>query len=533
MFLAKLCLVVFMAESTNFVSLSVRAASVFRFANIYGDHMVLQAKPFSAMVWGFGEIGQPVDVRLGSEVHTTKVVEDPALGSGVWRVTLDSQDAGGPYTIMASSKVGNTTTSVSLEDVLFGDVWVCSGQSNMEFTVTQVVNASEAFEEADHYPDIRLFTASRSASDTPLYELKEILQPWSVASSKSVNGGVWKYFSAVCWFYGKNIYDQYKRPIGLIATDWGGTPVESWSSPDSLSRCNITESKVVDVFLSPEEKSFVGPTEHSVLYNAMIHPFLNMTIYGAIWYQGESNANAPFTYNCTFPAMIDDWRSKWFYGTDKLTDPEFPFGFVQLSAFYQKADGFPVIRWGQTANYGYVPNLREQNVFMAVAMDLGNKSSIYGSVHPPDKQDVGFRLALAGRAIAYGDLDVYYSGPIVSDVTFTWKINSTVWMTNVKYHHESVGQGGIEVRSVRGFQYYCVSFKDPTASTITEAEIVTTAFNMLGLNGECPVDYQAIGLRYAWNAAPCEFKKCAVYSKENYLPSPPFIWNAPVHELIN
>ena len=89
---------------------------------------------------------------------------------------------------------------------------------------------------------------------------------------------------------------------------------------------------------------------------------------------------------------------------------------------------------------------------MAVAMDLGNKSSIYGSVHPPDKQDVGFRLALAGRAIAYGDLDVYYSGPIVSDVTFTWKINSTVWMTNVKYHHESVGQGGIEVRSVHGFQ---------------------------------------------------------------------------------
>ena len=82
-------------------------------------------------------------------------------------------------------------------------------------------------------------------------------------------------------------------------------------------------------------------------------------------------------------------------------------------------------------------------------------------------------------------------------------------------------------------QYYCVSIKDPTASTITEAEIVTTAFTMLGLNGECPVDYQAIGLRYAWNAAPCEFKKCAVYSKENDLPSPPFIWNAPVHELIN
>lgn len=81
----------------------------------------------------------------------------------------------------------------------------------------------------------------------------------------------------------------------------------------------------------PEDESFKGPQSHSVLYNAMIHPFLNMTIYGAIWYQGEANAGAPYNYNCTFPAMIDDWRSKWFYGTDDLTDPEFPFGFVQVS----------------------------------------------------------------------------------------------------------------------------------------------------------------------------------------------------------
>lgn len=537
MFLTKLCLLVFAVETANYVSLFVNASretansatGTFRFANIYGDHMVLQAKPFSAMVWGFGEIGQTVDVRFGNEFLETKVIEGSS-GSGVWKVTLDAQDAGGPYTINASSKVGNTTSSISLADVLFGDVWLCSGQSNMAFTVTQVVNASEAIEEADHYPDIRLFTASLIASDTPLYELQEVMQPWSVASSKSVNGGAWKYFSAVCWFYGKNIYHQYKKPIGLIATDWGGTPVESWSSPDALRQCNITGDKVVDVFVSPEEEIFKGPYTHSALYNAMIHPFLNMTIYGAIWYQGEANAAAPFTYNCTFPAMIDDWRSKWFYGTDKLTDPEFPFGFVQLSSFYQKskvADGFPVIRWAQTANYGYAPNLRERNVFMAVAMDLGNKSAIYGSIHPPDKQDVGFRLALAGRAVAYDDLDVYFSGPIVSDVTFSWQINTTFWKANVKYHHESVGKGGIEVRALRGFQYYCVSSSNPADSMFTEAEISTSAFNMLGLSGECPSGYQATGLRYAWNVTPCEFKNCAVYSKENELPSPPFVWNAP------
>ena len=121
------------------------------------------------------------------------------------------------------------------------------------------------------------------------------------------------------------------------------------------------------------------------------------------------------------------------------------------------ADGFPIIRWAQTANYGYVPNLRQQNVFMAVAMDLGNASSPYGSVHPTDKQDVGFRLALAGRAVAYGDFDVYYSGPVVSDVIFTSVANTTTWTTTVRYHHESVGKGGIQLRSEHGFevQFIC------------------------------------------------------------------------------
>lgn len=116
------------------------------------------------------------------------------------------------------------------------------------------------------------------------------------------------------------------------------------------------------------------------------------------------------------------------------------------------ADGFTVIRWAQTANYGYVPNLREQNVFMAVSMDLGNASSPYGSIHPNDKQDVGYRLALAGRAVAYGDLDVYYSGPLVLDVIITSMANTTTWLATVRYHHESVGKGGIQLRSGHGFE---------------------------------------------------------------------------------
>lgn len=509
----------------------VNSSSVFRFANIYGDHMVLQSKPFSAVVWGFGQTGEKVVVRLGSEVHTTEVVKGPE-GLSIWKVTLDSQGAGGPYNITATSAVDNAAETITLEEVLFGDVWVCSGQSNMGFAVSQVINASKAIEEANSYPEIRLFTASDIESSTPLYELKAVEQPWSVASAKAVDGGNWKYFSAVCWFYGKNLYDQLKRPIGLIATDWGGTPIEAWSSPDALQQCNITGDKVDHLYLSPEEEKFSGPSDHSVLYNAMIHPFLNMTIYGAIWYQGESNSHAPYTYNCTFPTMIDDWRSKWFQGTDKLSAPDFPFGFVQLSSTGNDsviADGFPVIRWAQTANYGYVPNLREQNVFMAVAMDLGNASSPYGSIHPNDKQDVGFRLALAGRAVAYEDFDVYYSGPIVSDVIFTSVANTTTWTTTVKYQHESVGKGGIQLRSGHGFEYYCTSLEHETQSMITQAKILSGDFNSVGLTGECPAQHVLKGLRYAWYTKPCEFKKCAVYSIENELPGPPFTWNAPVN----
>lgn len=130
------------------------------------------------------------------------------------------------------------------------------------------------------------------------------------------------------------------------------------------------------------------------------------------------------------------------------------FFFSQLSSWYdssKQANGFPIIRWAQTANYGYVPNTKEKNVFMAVAMDLGNKSSSYGSIHPPDKEDVGFRLALAGQAIAYGNTDIYYTGPLVSGVTILANGSGSMsWIASVEYR--SVGKRGIEVRSKHGFE---------------------------------------------------------------------------------
>lgn len=127
---------------------------------------------------------------------------------------------------------------VALEDVYFGDVWLCGGQSNMQMTVNQAFNASEEIALADKYPEIRLFTVGQgNFSSHPVQTLSSITQPWSVASSKSINGNPWAYFSAVCWFFGKNLYDRNKVPLGLISSNWGGTPVQAWSSPESLQRC--------------------------------------------------------------------------------------------------------------------------------------------------------------------------------------------------------------------------------------------------------------------------------------------------------
>ncbi|XP_077863406.1 sialate O-acetylesterase-like, partial [Saccoglossus kowalevskii] len=161
----------------------------------------------------------------------------------------------------------------------------------------------------------------------------------------------------------------------------------------------------------------------SVLWNSMVFPLLNITIKGVVWYQGESNTIPGIkqdSYSCTFPAMIADWRDKFYNGTGGATDKLFPFGFVQISTNNDTAwivDGYPAIRWHQTADYGYVPNEKMPNVFMAVAMDLPDPTSPYGPVHPRYKQDVGYRLALAAKAIAYNDTNVKYTGPFPSNIT--------------------------------------------------------------------------------------------------------------------
>jgi sialate O-acetylesterase len=478
--------------------------SSFRFANYYGDHMVLQRAPDRANVWGYVNGCIAVDVIFNSAIISATLTPGPAAMCR-WMVTLPPTDAVTPFVIIATSDLG----TISLSDVLFGDVWVCSGQSNMQFTVPQVFNASEEEALADKYPNIRVFTAALKTSDTPVEELLAVEQPWSVASAKTIGGGNWTFFSATCWFYGRNIYDFVKYPIGLVDTDWGGTPVEAWSSPDALAKCGITDK----VTSRGEPGQPPPPDQHSVLWNAMVFPFLNMTIKGAVWYQGEANAGAPDTYNCTFPAMIDDWREKWKSASTYMAST-FPFGFVQLAAYGSDnsssfSPGFPVIRWAQTASYGYVPNPRLHLVFMAVATDLGDPASPFGSIHPRDKQDVGARLALAGRAVAYGDSQIYYTGPIATTATMSSGSSEVV----VEY--TSLSGTELQLRSPYGFELGCSdgTWMNATASQVSGNRVVVGV-------PSCAAGAKPAALRYCWRSNPCSFKMCPVYSGD--LPSPPF-----------
>jgi sialate O-acetylesterase len=261
-----------------------------RFANYYQDHMVLQRAPQRAIVWGYADtFNTPIRLTMNNKIYDTRsssLSADASNGS-IWAVSLDPQAEEGPFQVKVTQPLPNgTLETITLDDVLFGDVWVCSGQSNMGFSLRNMFNASIEIENAYKYPKIRLFTASTQQSYTPQEELLSIALPWSVASNITVANGA---NSAVCWLYGRMIHEGLGgRPIGLVHSSWGGTSIEWWSPPEALKECNITQTQEVSVDGNDSLDVEVGVTlNNTVIYNAMIHPLTRMVIRGVIWYQGN------------------------------------------------------------------------------------------------------------------------------------------------------------------------------------------------------------------------------------------------------
>ncbi|CAF1196726.1 unnamed protein product [Adineta steineri] len=484
--------------------LIIECNGVPRFANYIQDHMVLQRAPQRAIVWGYGDAGKLTILRMNNKIYRT-------ISS------LEVANEVGPFDIQVLQPLANgTLITITIHDVLFGDVWLCSGQSNMQFTVDMMFNATEEIENAGNFSKIRLFTTSLIPSASPVEELLGINLNWSVASPKTVGGPSWNYMSAVCWLYGRMIHQSLNgRPIGLIATSWGGTPIEFWMPPKALQDCNDTTSKNLPIQQPYNELFQDVPVNHSNLFNSMIYPFTRTVIYGSIWYQGEANSGNP-TYACKFAKMIQYWRQIWNNRTNGITDIQFPFGFVQLSTSTNNSavvGGFPMLRWQQTFNVGYVPNDVVPKVFMAVALDLRDDPN---NIHPRTKLDVGYRLSRSGLAVAYGQ-KVEFQGPIVQNVDYG------VEGTTINITYTAVSD--IEIRNPNGFEVCCHDTQCSNDAIYVPATITSKS----GLTITLTLDRGCFGkpvysLRYLWRETPCPFKQAAIYSAtDSNLPSPPYM----------
>ncbi|MEX0939266.1 MAG: sialate O-acetylesterase [Pirellulales bacterium] len=347
-----------------------------RLPKLFADHMVVQ-RDRQVPVWGWAEPGERVTVSLaGREAEAT------ADEGGKWRTELEPLSAGGPHELNVA---GNNKLTVG--DVLVGEVWICSGQSNMEWPVRASDNADEEIAAADH-PQIRMFTIEHDQAAEPRDQLKAA--SWAVCNPENVGG-----FSAVGYFFGRHLQQELDVPIGLIHTSWGGTLCEAWASREALQG-----DADFQPILERAQQNADNHNQAARLYNAMLAPIIPYGIRGAIWYQGESNVSRAAQYAKLFPTMIRDWRERWGQG-------DFPFYYVQLAPYrYGNQDPRNCAELWEAQ----LKTLELPNTGMAVTMDIGN----VGDIHPRNKQDVGRRLALWALAGTYGR-DVVYSGPLYRD----------------------------------------------------------------------------------------------------------------------
>ncbi|MCB0687973.1 MAG: chitobiase/beta-hexosaminidase C-terminal domain-containing protein, partial [Saprospiraceae bacterium] len=345
-----------------------------RLPSVLGDHMVLQQKS-AVKLWGWANSGEKVEITGSWDNHTYDVVADR---NARWEINISTPEAGGPFTL--EFKGSNT---IFLRDILIGEVWVCSGQSNMEWSANSGIDGGDAAIAEANLPQIRFFQIPRTTS---MYPQDDCPGNWQVCAPETMRS-----FSAIGYFFGKNLQENLNVPIGLIESAWGGTAAEVWT-PEEIIKKDPEFSKW-DAVLGTSD---YWPRQPGVLFNAMIHPITNFKIAGTIWYQGESNTPNALLYRRLFPAMINSWREAWNF--------PMPFYFVQIAPFnYGTPMQGAVLRESQLETMKTVPNTG-----MVVVSDIGNVFDI----HPRNKADVGKRLANWALARTYGKSDIVYSGPV-------------------------------------------------------------------------------------------------------------------------
>ncbi len=400
-----------------------------RLPKVFSSYMVLQQdKPL--VVWGWADPNEKVALTLSTTSQQAQANE-----RGEWKASLPAMKAGGPYTLTVSG-----STKVQFEDVMVGEVWLCSGQSNMEMGIGTAKDAKEEIAAAN-YPGIRLLKVVKSWKPEPQSDIEGT---WKPCTPITVAEGGWSGFSACAYYFGRDLHKKLGVTVGLIDASWGGTRIESWTPPEGFAAVPVLKQesdlvelgdprtaphqqrlekilKETDQWLAAARQALTKqalvppmptyPAEllppHDVqhataLYNGMIHPVHPFAMRGAIWYQGESNSTEGMLYADRMKALIDGWRKVWGEG-------EFPFYFVQIAPYNYGRDPEIIGEfWEAQAAAQKVPN-----VGMAVITDIGNLKDI----HPANKQEVGRRLALWALAKTYGDAKLVYSGPTFKAMT--------------------------------------------------------------------------------------------------------------------
>ena len=336
-----------------------------RLPHILSNGMVLQQNS-KVSLWGWASPAEKISIQPSWTKDTLKTVTD---GNGKWILKVNTPKAGGPYQIKF---LGNDT--ITLNDVWLGEVWVCSGQSNMEFTYNwrKTKDVAADFSTCNQY-QLHFFQIPKTTAFTPQENCEG---NWKNCDSNTV-----KNFSAVAYFFGKMLNQNLHVPVGLISSNWGGTPAETWT-PDSIVKSN-------PVLKAGQEKLKISPwwpIGSGLAYNGMIAPLTNFNISGTIWYQGESNVDTYSTYAELFKDMITSWRKAW--------NEDFPFYFVQIAPF----------KYGNTDNAAYLRQAQTEALVlpktgMVVTSDLVSDTN---DIHPQDKHDVGYRLAEIALNETYG-----------------------------------------------------------------------------------------------------------------------------------
>lgn len=358
--------------------------------NIFGSHMVLQ-RDQANRVWGKAAPNESVTVTIGDQSHSTQAAAD-----GKWQVTLAALPVGGPHTLT----VKGATNTLTLEDVLVGEVWICAGQSNMQWSI-DVSRDADLERAAARFPKIRIVTVPNVGTQEPQWNFEG---RWEVSSPQTIGG-----FSAVGYFFGRQLHKTLDVPVGLINVAWGGSACEAWVRRDLLEANELykpllemwsgreadyprllEEWKVAAKKAKDEGKNPPGHPDWIMkgnhrpanIYNGVLKPVLGYGIRGAIWYQGESNASRAYQYRELFPLMIQSWRNEWGQG-------DFPFYWVQLADFLAEQPNPGESNWAELREAQTMTTKRLPNVGQAVIIDIGEGRDI----HPQNKLDVGKRLA--------------------------------------------------------------------------------------------------------------------------------------------